>query len=204
MKKLVLLLMVLGLATGAYALTGIELSVNGAIDGAGNVTEIHDFLVCDFLEIDIHGPAALDWMGYIFIRDADATPGGAGGEWGDDIGPFLPLCSSYYFDGALEGYPGYPDIMDPNAGDTASVNRAEVPTFGYGYEVTAAQGEGDVPGGEQFRFLFHCCEEVDVYIDLWDAGDLTGPQDTILIHQIPEPATLVLLGLGGLFLRRRK
>ena len=28
--------------------------------------------------------------------------------------------------------------------------------------------------------------------------------DTVFIHQIPEPMTLGLLGIGGLFLRRRK
>ena len=31
-----------------------------------------------------------------------------------------------------------------------------------------------------------------------------GILDTITIHQIPEPITIALLGLGGLFLRRRK
>ena len=28
--------------------------------------------------------------------------------------------------------------------------------------------------------------------------------DAVVIHQIPEPATIALLGLGGLLLRRRK
>jgi hypothetical protein len=28
--------------------------------------------------------------------------------------------------------------------------------------------------------------------------------DTVVIHQVPEPMTICLLGLGGLFLRRRK
>jgi len=34
-----------------------------------------------------------------------------------------------------------------------------------------------------------------------DAGAV---MDSQIIHQIPEPITLALLGLGGLFLRRRK
>jgi hypothetical protein len=29
-------------------------------------------------------------------------------------------------------------------------------------------------------------------------------EDTLTIHQIPEPTTIALLGLGGLLLRRRK
>jgi hypothetical protein len=43
----------------------------------------------------------------------------------------------------------------------------------------------------------------DNVVMLWDGstGDLL---DTIIIHQVPEPATIALLGLGGLFLRRRK
>jgi hypothetical protein len=202
MKKLVLLLMVLGLATGAYAvdLSGVELSIGGVTDGAGNETEI-EVLICEEIVIDVHGPAAYDWLGYLFIRDAD-TIGGEGGEWGDNLGPpYEPMCSGYYYEAT-----GYPLVMDPNAGDGGDIQRAEVAGFGFGYEVNASQSEGDLVGGEQFRALYHCCgpESEYVYIDLYDAADLSGPQDTIIIHQIPEPATLALLGLGGLFLRRRK
>jgi len=51
---------------------------------------------------------------------------------------------------------------------------------------------------------FHCEGLGDVFIDLIDGntGDILG---TLLIHQIPEPATIAMLGLGGLaILRRRK
>lgn len=60
--------------------------------------------------------------------------------------------------------------------------------------------------------LFHCVELTDVIIDL----HVTGPTiidgqpipestilDSIIVHQIPEPMTVALLGLGGLFLLRR-
>jgi hypothetical protein len=50
----------------------------------------------------------------------------------------------------------------------------------------------------------HCLMEyVDILLTLSDAT--TGEiYDTQVIHQIPEPMTIGLLGLGGLFLRRRK
>lgn len=80
---------------------------------------------------------------------------------------------------------------------------------------------GTVPAGIILdHFLLHCDREGDVLVKLienpetaagasleTDGGDLyplaTGPG--IIIHQvIPEPMTLTLLGLGGLFLARRK
>jgi hypothetical protein len=45
---------------------------------------------------------------------------------------------------------------------------------------------------------------VDVFVGLFDGGVGTL-LDTLTIHQVPEPTTLALLGLGGLLaLRRRK
>jgi hypothetical protein len=54
----------------------------------------------------------------------------------------------------------------------------------------------------------HCDGPGDVLIKLIDcdpgSGEPTGlVYDTLIVHQIPEPATLALLGLGGLLLRRK-
>ena len=73
------------------------------------------------------------------------------------------------------------------------------------------------------KLYLHCEEGTDVTVSLvvhdadgmrtYDASDsgwaevgYTDGQilDTVTIHQVPEPATLALLGLGGLLLRRRR
>jgi hypothetical protein len=49
---------------------------------------------------------------------------------------------------------------------------------------------------------FHCEGPGTVTLTLWDTNDATV-LDILTIHQTPEPMTMLLLGLGGLFLRKR-
>ena len=93
------------------------------------------------------------------------------------------------------------EVLGPGAGSTLDLSS-------YGDEwVYGAYPELPAPGswadGMVFAIEFHCTGEGNVYIDLYDP---TGyiVIDTVLIKQLPEPASLALLGLGGLFLRRRK
>jgi hypothetical protein len=54
--------------------------------------------------------------------------------------------------------------------------------------------------------VFHCLGVGDVTIELYQVSVSTGSsvlRDSVVIHQIPEPMTLGLLGLGGLLLRRK-
>ena len=55
-------------------------------------------------------------------------------------------------------------------------------------------------------FVFTCTGEGDVTLVLFgENGGIENPYSTVVIHQVlvPEPMTMGLLGLGGLFLRRR-
>jgi len=54
--------------------------------------------------------------------------------------------------------------------------------------------------------IFHCDEPTDVVVTLEEylgAGQFVL-LDEIIVHQIPEPATMLLLGVGGLLLRQRR
>ena len=56
--------------------------------------------------------------------------------------------------------------------------------------------------GILYTSTFHCEGQGDVTLYAYDVDFLV--EDTQVIHQVPEPATLALLGIGGLLLRRRK
>lgn len=86
-------------------------------------------------------------------------------------------------------------VVDPGTGvgtvDLFEANLIKIPSVD-------PWGEGVVAD-----FEFECLGIGDVTVTLL-ADDLSTPLDTITIEQIPEPFTFGLLGLGGLFLRRRK
>jgi len=79
--------------------------------------------------------------------------------------------------------------------------------FGYGTAVFADLAKPEIgamiPDGVVISGLtFHCEGEGDVIIQIFNPD--SGLVDEITIAQMPEPATMALLGLGALVLRRKK
>jgi hypothetical protein len=206
MKKLLALLLVLGIASMAQA--GFVISVNGIIDPPETEIVLRP---SETAIIDIHGldqdphPSTLAFFlllkgpghinGSSFIPNPAPAPGGyfdpGYGQEGDlggyqdaeafaaDVGLSVPDL--------LAAFGG---VQDMSFGNVASSSPAPPPLVGL-----------LVDGIE-----FHCADEGEVILELWTAGT-AGPEvllDTQVIHQIPEPITLTLLGLGGLLLRRRR
>lgn len=73
------------------------------------------------------------------------------------------------------------------------------------WEFNAASFNPDLPvvAGTHFMIDYKALGEGDVVVSLYGYDTVTL-MDKVTITQIPEPITLALLGVGGLFLRRRK
>jgi len=184
MKKLLVLALVLSMASLASAAMQMSLQVNG--EDADAIT----LAPSEFVTISIVG--AGDATGAWLVAAGPGTL--VGGDISHVANEYMNemVMSSEIEPGYTWGdffnsmYPGTTRAIDLVWVDTES----PFVTFGPGLF-----GEA----------VFHCDGEGDVTIAIIDyAGEELIIADTLLITQLPEPMTMVLLGLGGLFLRRRK
>ena len=228
MKKLLVLMLVLGLATAASAtvidVVPVDIGQSGGRTGGvddpleesdviglkivlnsnpypGTSYPSYDGYILSSMDLDLHisGPGSLD----------AGTYGKQGPNWQANPGlsPFGVVDADGDISNGLDQISGV--ALTPVGPDLA----------------------GAVPEGVDLMWdlLLHCDGIGDVVIDLtlnglteyavWSNGTGTGPSEIpqsvweaatendlgdLVIHQIPEPMTVALLGLGGLFLRRRK
>ena len=78
--------------------------------------------------------------------------------------------------------------------------------FGTGYEVTLANGVvNKVVAGNFMTFTFSSAIQGTANVAVYDdALGYNAPAASVAMTIVPEPMTMVLLGLGGLFLRKKK
>jgi hypothetical protein len=128
---------------------------------------------------------------------------GESGGWG-----LVASVADATISGGVSAFPNEPgiSIMDDIVGNFG----LPVPdgTNGVGGMILITGVISGVPIGSVFTGInFHCeapTGDVTVYLVSTDDYVTYNVLDSVVIHQVPEPFTMGLLGLGGLFLRRRK
>ena len=128
--------------------------------------------------ITVSGPGE-NWLGYIIVEE------GGVGALSNPTWLFTPSAGLAYADPYTE------------AG------------WGIGYEFApTADAPSTPPEGAQITFDFSSAGVGTAVVSLWDGlGAFESPEGgflTFTVAEIPEPATMVLLGLGALVLRKRK
>ncbi len=183
MKKLLIFMLVLGMASAASALT-VNLSLDGSTAAPVSVNVTPGSTTTIYIISDTSG-ASGDYWTYL--------------EWN------LPSAGSM---GVTFGGLPNADIFAA-AGNTASITDWSGAIVDV--EFNAADSGGNVAAGTHFKFDMTigggAATDGSDDFNIWTTkpNDGSYPVDDVLtINIIPEPMTIALLGLGGLFLRRRR
>ncbi|MGA2172237.1 MAG: PEP-CTERM sorting domain-containing protein [Sedimentisphaerales bacterium] len=200
MKKLLVLMLVLGLASVANAAIqpfSIEVAAGAAPPSETSYVDVTDITLhpSDMLWIGIYNSVQGDRNGaqkgtFFLGIDQPANGGPADTSWTGNSYLYIPPL--------VTGTPGntYLGILDWNGDGSLMLDT---------WQADLSDGRPDTFNGIGVLDAkqLHCDKagSTDV-VQLYDGDGIL--LDTLTIHQIPEPMTMVLLGLGGLFLRRRK
>ena len=166
MRKILVLILVFGLASAANAML---IKVDGQ--------EGNSFEVDVQTTITVVNEDSSSWLGYIIVEE-----GGAGA-----------LENAAKLDAA--GDMGYASAYE------------DEPDWGIGFELSASMSPGGIPAvaaGSQFSFDYVGSVGDTARISLFVDPEFGVPAALVDVTVVPEPMTILLLGLGGLFLRRRR
>jgi hypothetical protein len=223
MKKLLVLALVLAFVSSASAtiidVVAVDIGQSGGRLGASDADELQASdiiglkIVLNYNQNTLGAPPSYD--GYLLSSmDLDLHVLGAGS------------IDTVEKQGQWSPNPGAP-IVTANAGISPFVWKDSLGVAGgvdiaLGFQELSGVALTDIQGPVDlvWDLLFHCDGDDDVVLDLTLHGLSQYKNDKIpgsnyldmveadlgdlVIHQVPEPMTLALLGLGGLFLRRRK
>ncbi|MHC4739255.1 MAG: PEP-CTERM sorting domain-containing protein [Planctomycetota bacterium] len=204
MKKLLILMLVLGMASSASATLTLVAEVGG-------------------LPFPLDGSVWLNMGTTVVVKVVQDAPNptGSGGEMTVTMSASSGSATDTtpQFNSSIP-YAGWDWLLNGGVNFIDNGDGTHYAWFGKTAQISSSWGMPGTPGigswvgypgyggwayESTMEFSFETTAPTDlVWSGTWDGVDMTGVIGGIVNVGVPEPMTIALLGLGGLFLRRRK